>query len=284
MADVLTDLKNWDSIAGNNLPTGTTTVGTGLDDNLRQIQAVVRQDLASVGSNVASAATTDIGAVAGLFLTVTGVVTITALGSVSAGVWKVLTFAGALTLTHNGTSLICPGAVNLVTTVNDCVMAQSLGAGNWKIYPYYTALSSANATTATTALNLSGTPAFFAPITASLGANVALSNTALYFDGPSVAQGTTGKWYASGNITAGGSLNDAIYCKLWDGTTLIDSSIGQVGANGYVSLSVSGSLPNAPSGNLRISVRNATSTSACNILYNTTGLGKDCTITAFRCG
>src|SRR2546426_953355 len=38
------------------------------------------------------------------------------------------------------------------------------------------------------------------PITNSLGADVALNNTANYFDGPSVAQGTSGTWFASGTV------------------------------------------------------------------------------------
>ena len=55
-------------------------------------------------------------------------------------------------------------------------------------------------------------------ITNTLGANVALSNTGLYFDGPSVAQGTSGTWLATGTITVQGSAGaDIIKIKLWDG-------------------------------------------------------------------
>jgi hypothetical protein len=39
------------------------------------------------------------------------------------------------------------------------------------------------------------------PVTNSLGADVLLNNTANYFTGPSVAQGTSGTWFASGNVT-----------------------------------------------------------------------------------
>src|SRR5215469_1021265 len=34
-----------------------------------------------------------------------------------------------------------------------------------------------------------------------LGADVALNNITTYFDGPSVAQGSVGTWYASGTVT-----------------------------------------------------------------------------------
>jgi hypothetical protein len=40
MADVA-DFTVWSSTAASNLPTGSTSIGTGLDDNLRQIQAEV---------------------------------------------------------------------------------------------------------------------------------------------------------------------------------------------------------------------------------------------------
>ena len=65
MADIDSSLKNWSTTASSNAPAGATSIGGGLDDNLRQIQATVRADLASIGSNIASASTTDLGAVAG---------------------------------------------------------------------------------------------------------------------------------------------------------------------------------------------------------------------------
>jgi hypothetical protein len=61
-------------------------------------------------------------------------------------------------------------------------------------------------------------------LTNSLGADVALNNTANYFDGPSVAQGSTGTWFGTGTMTltdSGGAQN--FYCKLWDGTTVMAS-------------------------------------------------------------
>src|SRR6516165_6342556 len=61
-------------------------------------------------------------------------------------------------------------------------------------------------------------------LAASLGADVLLNNTANYFDGPSVAQGTTRTWWASGTITVLDTGAAAtIHAKLWDGTTVISS-------------------------------------------------------------
>jgi hypothetical protein len=132
MADVASDLKTWSTTASSNSPSGSTAVGTGLDDNLRELQKVVRQDLASKGSDIASASTTDLGAVAGLMHDITGTTTITSFGTVSAGIWKIVKFEGILTLTHNATSLILPGAANITTANGDIAVFISEGSGNWR--------------------------------------------------------------------------------------------------------------------------------------------------------
>ena len=122
------------------------------------------------------------------------------------------------------------------------------------------------------------------PITNSLGADVALNNTASFFDGPSVAQGSTGTWFVSGTVTLNDTAGTAsnFYAKLWDGTTVIASSntVHPATANLRATISLSGFLA-SPAGNLRISVRNLDSTTAL-MEFNRTGTSKDCTITAFR--
>jgi len=100
------------------------------------IQKVVRGWLASKGADIASAATTDLGAVEGLYHDITGTTTITSLGTVSAGIWKVLTFEGVLTLTHNATSLILPGGASITTAVGDVAWFASEGSGNWRCNQY----------------------------------------------------------------------------------------------------------------------------------------------------
>lgn len=119
-------------------------------------------------------------------------------------------------------------------------------------------------------------------ITSSLGADVALNNTATYFDGPTIAQGTTGTWFVSGTVTLLDTAATAsIHCKLWDGTTVIASSEG-LSNNTLrgVSVSLSGIIT-SPAANLRISCRDADATSG-KILFNATGSSKDSTITAVR--
>jgi hypothetical protein len=136
MADVAANLYDWSTTASSNNPAGSTNIGAGLDDNLRELQKVVRQDLAHKGADIASATTTDLGAVVGLMHDITGTTTITGFGTVSAGIWKLVKFEGALTLTHNATSLILPNAANITTADGDTALAFSEGSGNWRIHSY----------------------------------------------------------------------------------------------------------------------------------------------------
>jgi uncharacterized cupin superfamily protein len=137
MADVDGNLKDWSTTASNNKPSGATTIGTGLDDNIRELAKVVRQDLAHKGADIASASpTTDIGAVAGLMHDITGTTAVSALGTVSAGIWKILKFEDVLTFTHNATSLILPGAANITTANGDVAIMMSEGSGNWRCLSY----------------------------------------------------------------------------------------------------------------------------------------------------
>ncbi|HYD29186.1 hypothetical protein [Brevundimonas sp.] len=88
---------------------------------------------------IASAATTDIGAAAGNAVRVTGTTTITALGTAQNGALRRVTFAGALTLTHNAASLILPGGANLTAAAGDVAWFESLGGGNWRCVDYLSA-------------------------------------------------------------------------------------------------------------------------------------------------
>jgi hypothetical protein len=83
------------------------------------------------GANIASATTTDIGAATGNVVDVTGNVTITGLGTIQAGTWRLVRFTGAPLLTHNGTSLILPTAANIQAAAGDVAALVSLGSGNW---------------------------------------------------------------------------------------------------------------------------------------------------------
>lgn len=85
---------------------------------------------------LASATTTDLGAVEAPQITISGTTTITGFGTVAAGVARYIRFSGALTLTHNGTSLILPGGANILTVAGDTALAISEGSGNWRVLSY----------------------------------------------------------------------------------------------------------------------------------------------------
>lgn len=86
--------------------------------------------------SLASAATTDIGGAASNSILITGTVTITALGVAPAGAERWATFADALTLTHNATSLILPTGANIAVVAGDSANFMSLGGGNWRCISY----------------------------------------------------------------------------------------------------------------------------------------------------
>ena len=86
-----------------------------------------------VRTSLASATTTDLGTVPSHNVNVTGTTTITSFGNTantSTSIYQVC-YAGSLTLTYNGTSLILPGSQNIITQAGDCSDMTYLGSGNW---------------------------------------------------------------------------------------------------------------------------------------------------------
>ena len=107
---------------------------------MREIQSVVRKNLAHYNATpVASASSVDLGAQIGLFLDISGTTTITSFGSTAtAGIWKVLRFQGALSLTYNATSLILPGDADITTVADDVAIFYCVSTGNWMCAAYMT--------------------------------------------------------------------------------------------------------------------------------------------------
>jgi len=91
------------------------------------------------GTSIASAATTNIGNADAHFVDITGTTTITSLGTGTARNMVMVNFTGALTLTHNATSLILPGGANITTAAGDTaifVRNGAAGSGNWRCVSY----------------------------------------------------------------------------------------------------------------------------------------------------
>ena len=126
----------------------------------------------------------------------------------------------------------------------------------------------------------SGTPSL-SNFTNSQSSDVLLNSTSTYFDGPSVAQGATGTWFASGTVTLFDSAAAGIDCKLWDGTTVIDSGSTTIPPTILVTtMTLSGVLA-TPAGNIRISCKDKTATTG-KIFFNNSTNSKDSTISVVR--
>lgn len=217
------------------------------------------------GADVASAATTNLTTATGNAVHVTGTTTITAV-TLGSGMWRLVIFDSALTLTHHTTNNNLPGAANITTAAGDRAIYWSDGTTVYCV----------------DFIKASGAPVTLSPITNTLSGNVTLNNTGTFFDGPSVAQGTAGTWFASGTVvckdTAGAANFDV---KLWDGTTVIASTrMNATAANVQVSISISGYI-SSPAGNIRISVKDSTNANGL-IEFNASGSSKDATISVIR--
>lgn len=86
-------------------------------------------------SVVASASTCDIGAAATDRVSITGTTTITSFGTDIDAI-RFVSFTGALTLTHNATSLILPTGANITTAAGDCAIFSSDASGYWRCLAY----------------------------------------------------------------------------------------------------------------------------------------------------
>lgn len=92
---------------------------------------------AGAGADIASAATTNIGAATGEYINITGNATITALGSAPVGALRECTLTGTPTFTHHATDLILPGNANIVGAAGDVIAFRSINAsGKWKCTNY----------------------------------------------------------------------------------------------------------------------------------------------------
>jgi hypothetical protein len=85
------------------------------------------------GADIASASAIAISnEEAGAYRDITGTTGVTSIAARNAGQVVRLQFDGVVTLTHNGTSLILPGASDYVTAAGDVMEFMSEGSGNWR--------------------------------------------------------------------------------------------------------------------------------------------------------
>jgi len=142
-------LKEFSTTAGSNTTVGSANIAencapSGLNNAIREIIAYIIDWFMNSGT-IASATTTDLGTKTQNYLSVTGTTTITGLGTPTNKTEYTLTFAGALTLTHNATSLILPGGANITTAAGDVAVMKHEGSGNWRCVSYTKASGQPNA-------------------------------------------------------------------------------------------------------------------------------------------
>lgn len=91
------------------------------------------KEAGSLGADVASAATVNLeSAVTGRKTKITGTTTISSFGSAAhSGALRELEFAGAITLTHGASAIVCPGGVDLKLQSGDRIWVIHEGAGKW---------------------------------------------------------------------------------------------------------------------------------------------------------
>jgi hypothetical protein len=137
-------VKEWSKTAASNTDvggigiTGSSSLASG-NDAMQEIMEQVATQFGIInakGADIASATTTDLATATGNAVDITGTTTITGLGTVDAGQVFILQFDGALTLTHNATSLKLPGGASIVTAAGDIAVMISEGSGNWRCVNY----------------------------------------------------------------------------------------------------------------------------------------------------
>lgn len=174
-------------------------------------------------ATVASAAETNIGGATGNYCLISGTTTITSFSAAQAGAVRVCEFQGVLTLTHNASILILPGAKNIITAAGDVGVFVSEGPGIWRCVSYLPA-SGASLSGYNTALVVSGT-SYTTPASTS-------ARTTFRFR---LVSGGGGGGGASSTNGAGGGASGSIEDVIISGiapSTVLTCAIGGGGAGG----------------------------------------------------
>ncbi len=179
---------------------------------------------------LASSATTDIGNANSNNIIISGTTTITSFGTVAEGVVRMIRFSGALTLTHNATSLLLPNGTSITTQNGDTAIFRSLGSGNWICISY----KSVTALTANIIPKINNSGFLVNSLIQDNGTTVSITNNT-YLDKPSFGWSDlstslptlTGSNARFTVLRSNSSVNCALYSNLGAGQYLfLNSQIG----------------------------------------------------------
>ena len=115
--------------ASSNSPSGSESIGTSLDDYMRTIQAIIKQQ-DSKGSDITAASAITIPAVGNYFV-VTGNTTINSIVDSWVGRTVVMKFSGTPQLTNSAGLVLINGA-NIAISAGDTVILNNESTGVWK--------------------------------------------------------------------------------------------------------------------------------------------------------
>lgn len=226
---VPTLLSSLSQTAASNSPAGSESPTTA-DDYVRALSGFIAQ--LRDGNNftdplqVASAGTTTIG-INSMFIEITGTTTITSLGTTYDGP-RFLRFTGALTLTHNASTLALPGAANILTAAGDTAIAvPNYGLNGWNIVQYQRAASLGTLESGTS-VTASGTSIDFTGIP-SWAKRVTVQFTGLSTNGtsaPIVRIGDSGGVEATGYEGSASEMGNAVSPVVADYSTYNGFPIG----------------------------------------------------------
>lgn len=243
------DIIQYSTTAASNTTIGTSIsiaegcLAANINNAIRELmQNVVNRFGNSV--SVASSSTVALGDQEEQYVIITGTTGITSFGTptVANKFAYFVKFSGALTITHNGTSLILPGAANITTAAGDCFIFQHEGSGNWRCIGYLLASGKAvvpsdPATTFITGQSEDTTPDLTADYLLSYDASATAFKKVLMKRLPTVVQVVN---------TQDGAVNTGTTVIPWD-----DSKPQSGEGNQYMSLSIT---PTNASNKLKIDV------------------------------
>lgn len=244
--------------ASSNSPAGSESPTTA-DDYFRAHASFIARLRDGAGyaaeATVASAATADIGAAASLYVQITGTTTITSFGTNYNGP-RFIRFAGALTLTHNASTLILPGGANIVTAAGDTAVVVPQSAG-WRVVSYQRAaapagIESATAVTASgTSVDFTGIPSWVKRVTVMFD-QISTNGTSPYIVQIGDSGGVETSGY-TGSVASAENASATVAQTVASGFGLIAAVGAATTASGVLTLVRMGSLLWAASGTAGLS-------------------------------